>query len=111
MQVKLRKGVNGMTNKDREKYSDQARSEMAKKVRDGYNKKTLADHPANVNAIGTFKKQWEKKLEDKLAFIERREKSNYYDGKPGDYKKDWEDAFYARFIIYLNEDAWKEYLK
>ena len=100
-----------MTDKDREKYSDQARSEMAKKVRDGYDKKTLADHPVNVNAIGTFKKQWEKKLEDKLALIQRRESTGYYDNNKDAYKKDWDEAYYARFIIHLDEDAWKEYLK
>ena len=99
-----------MTNKDREKYSDQARSEMAKKVRDEYAKKTIP-HPANVNAIKTFTKQWQKKLDDKLALIERREKTGFYDSNKDAYKKDWDDAYYARFIIHLDEDDWKEYLK
>lgn len=100
-----------MTNKERERLSDQASSEMAKMVRDGYDKKALPDHPTNVDTINAFIIKWKKKLDDKLKYIEYREKNKHYDNNPDDFKKDWEEAYYARFIIHLDEDDWREYLK
>ena len=99
-----------MTNSEKEKTVDQARSEQAKNVRDGFDNKTLP-HPDSVNAVGAFRKQWQKKLDDKLNLIECRENSGHYNGNPADFKKDWDDAYYARFIIHLDADDWKEYLK
>lgn len=98
-----------MTNKEKERLADKARTEMAKKVHDEFNKKT-GPHPANKNAIETFKKQWGKKLDDKMAYIDRRERAGHYEKNPDDFKKDWDDAYYARFILHINDRNWEEYL-
>ena len=99
-----------MTNREKEEMADQARSEQTENVRDGFDKKTLP-HPDSINALGDFRKQWQKKLDYKLDLIECRENSGHYNEKPSDFKKGWNDAYYARFIIHLNEEEWKEYFK
>lgn len=99
-----------MTNKEREKIVDQARSEMARKVHDEYKGRNLP-HPANKNAVEAFRKQWGKKMDDKVDAIHRKESTGYYDKNPDQYKKDWDEAYYARFIINLNDGEWANYLK
>lgn len=99
-----------MTNKQMEDIAMGAMGAMSKKVGQEYKDKTIP-HPANVNAIDAFNKKWGKQLDDKLALIERRRRTGYYDKNPDDYKKDYEDAYYARFILRIGDKGWKNYLK
>lgn len=99
-----------MTNREKERLTDQARAEAAKLTHDEYEKKTIP-HPANKNAIAAFRKQWGKKLDDKLAYIERRESAGFYKDNPEAYKKDWDEAYYARFIVNIQDGAWENFFK
>lgn len=99
-----------MTGKQKEKIAETSLSEMSKKVRDEYNKKTLPA-PTNKAAIKAYRTKWQKTLDNKLAAIERREAAKHYDQHPDDYKKDWDDAYYARFIIRIQDSDWENYLK
>lgn len=99
-----------MTNKQMETIANGALSAMAKKVQAEFDNRTI-QAPANKNAIKAYRTKWQKKLNDKLAYIERKDFAGYYKDKPEEYKKDCEDAYYARFILRIPDEDWVKYLE
>lgn len=99
-----------MANKKLETIANGALSAMAKRVREEFKNGTITA-PANKNAIKAYRTKWEKKLDTKLAQIERKDFAGYYDKKPDEYKKDCEEAYYARFILRIPDDEWADYLE
>ena len=99
-----------MANNNLKKIPETALTEMSKKVHDEFSKKTIPA-PTNKNAIAAYRKNWQKKLNDKISLIERREHAGYYNNNPEAMKKDYDDAYYARFIIRISDEDWNKYLK
>ena len=98
-----------MTSAEKIKLADQSIREMVKKVGDEYENKTLP-HPANKDDIKAFKKQWGEEFNERFELINERLRLGFYENNAAAFKKDYDDAYYARFIFRINEDEWEYFL-
>jgi len=97
-----------MTDKQFTKIAQDALSAMSDKVNRDLRSGEIP-HPANKNAIAQFRRKMTNQGKEITSLIDRRRQSGYYDKNPGAAKKDWEDAYYVRFILRLQDDDWEHF--